>query len=82
MSIKQPPQIGGVMDLTPEQETDLKAKLEAIVQAFEPTDEQPVCDTFYVTATYNRDNEFKLNGDTVEYLLQPQTEEQTPITGV
>jgi hypothetical protein len=81
MSIKQPPQIGGVMDLTPEQETDLKAKLEAIVQAFEPTDEQPVCDTFYIKATYNRENDFKLNGDSVEWILRPeeQPDEETVV---
>jgi hypothetical protein len=79
---KQPPQIGGIMELTPEQTTDLRGKLTAIVASFVETDEQPVCDVFYITSTYNKANtDFPLNGDSVEWILRPQTEE-TPTEGV
>jgi hypothetical protein len=70
MAIKQPPFVNGEMTLTDTQVTDVKTKLQAIQAAFVPTDEQPVCDTFYITATYNKENQdFLLNGDTVEAVL-------------
>jgi hypothetical protein len=48
----------------------IRTKLQTIQAAFTPTDEQPVCDTFYITATYNRENpDFPINGDTAQYLL-------------
>lgn len=69
MALSKPPKINGLMALTDEQALDIQAKLVAIRENFEETDEQPVCDTFYLTATYNRENEFKINGDTVEMLM-------------
>ncbi|WP_066316997.1 hypothetical protein [Bacillus sp. FJAT-29814] len=70
MARLQPPHINGVMELTEEEQAEIKAKLVVIHDAFEETDEQPVCDTFYLTSTYNRENpEFPINGDTVESLL-------------
>jgi hypothetical protein len=70
MALKQPPYINGTMTLTDEQITDLQTKLVAIRDAFEPTDDVPICDTFYLTATYNRENvDFPINGDTCEYVL-------------
>ena len=70
MALKQPPFINGVMELTEEQATDIQAKLVAIRDAFDPTDEQPVCDTFYLTSTYNRANPtMPINGDTCQMLL-------------
>jgi hypothetical protein len=78
MAIKQPPFVNGEMTLTDTQVTDVKAKLQAIQAAFVPTDEQPVCDTFYLVSTYNKANaDFPINGDTADMLLaeeQPSTE--------
>jgi hypothetical protein len=76
--LKQPPNVNGIMQLTEEQILAIQAKLQAIQSAFEPTDEQPVCDTFYITATYNRENVgSECNGDTVEYILA-YVKEETP----
>jgi hypothetical protein len=73
MALKQPPFVNGEMTLTDEQIVDIKAKLVAIRDAFDPTDEQPVCDTFYITATYNKENiDFPINGDTCNALLTEQ----------
>jgi hypothetical protein len=70
MALKKPPFVNGVMELTAEQGTEIQVKLVAIRDAFDPTDEQPVCDTFYLTATYNLENpDFPINGDTCEFLL-------------
>lgn len=67
---KQPPNVNGVMNLTAEQTASIKAALTAIQSAFVETDEQPVCDTFYLTATYNQQNpDAPINGDTAEYVL-------------
>jgi hypothetical protein len=76
VAIKQPPNVNGEMELTEVQKTNIKAKLLVIQDAFVETDEQSVCDTFYLTATYNKENAFKINGDTCEMLL---AEEETPI---
>ena len=74
MALKKPPFINGLMDLTEEQATDIQAKLVVIRDAFDPTDEQPVCDTFYLTSTYNRENpDFPINGDTCNMLLAEET---------
>lgn len=73
------PQINGEMELTQEQVDAITVALVAIRDAFEETDEQPVCDTFYLTATYNKENTLKINGDTCEALLAAHdtpTEEQ------
>lgn len=67
---KQPPNVNGVMDLTTEQTASIKAALEVIQSAFVETDEQPVCDTFYLTATYNQQNpDAPINGDTCQFVL-------------
>jgi hypothetical protein len=80
MALSQPPKINGNMTLTDEQALDIQAKLVAIRDAFDPTDDQPVCDTFYLTSTYNRQNPtFPINGDTCQMLL---AEEPTPTEGV
>jgi hypothetical protein len=76
MAKLQPPSINGEMDLTEVQATNIQVKLLTIKNSFVETDEQPVCDTFYLTSTYNKENEFKINGDTCEMLL---VEEETPI---
>lgn len=71
MALKQPPHINGIDEsLTEDRILVIQAYLQAIQTAFEPTDEQPVCDTFYVTSTYNKANVGKeINGDTCEYCL-------------
>ena len=86
MALSQPPKINGEMTLTDAQIKDITMKLVDIRTAFEETDEQPVCDTFYITSTYNRLNTFKINGDTCETLLglydNPVVEEETPTSEV
>lgn len=66
------------MTLTDEQAIDIKAKLIVIRDAFVETDEQPVCDTFYLVSTYNRENpDSPINGDTAQAILaeeQPSSE--------
>jgi len=69
MALKQPPEVNGIMDLTEDEVLEIQAKLQVIVSAFEPTDDQFYCDTFYMTAEYNRENEAKINGDTASYCL-------------
>lgn len=67
---QQPPQINGIMPLTDAQIAEIKAKLQAIQAAFVPTDEHPVCDTFYLVSTYNEQNVgAEINGDTAEFIL-------------
>jgi hypothetical protein len=74
MALKQPPYVNGEMTLTDEQITEIHDKLVTIREAFDPTDEQPVCDTFYLTSTYNRENPtFPINGDTCNALLAEET---------
>jgi hypothetical protein len=74
----QPPFIDGVMELTDEEKAQFKEQLVAIRDAFVETDEQPVCDTFYITSTYNREHsDAPINGDTCVALLSeeiPQSE--------
>jgi hypothetical protein len=58
------------MELTEAEILDIKVKLQAIQTAFVSADEQPICDTFYLTATYNKQNAgSEINGDTCEYIL-------------
>jgi hypothetical protein len=72
----RPPNTNGIMELTKAEETDIRAKLEAIQTDFVGTDEQPMCDTFYITSSYNKENVGnEINGDTVQFLLQPIVEE-------
>jgi hypothetical protein len=81
MALKQPPYVNGEMTLTEEEVLEIQAKLITIRDAFDPTDEQPVCDTFYLTSTYNRENPtFPINGDTCNAILN--AEEVTPVEGV
>lgn len=70
MTFINPPHTNGTMQLTPEERSEIKEKLVVIVSEFVPTMEQPEIDTFYITATYNRENEFKINGDTAINILQ------------
>lgn len=73
MALSQPPKINGIMTgLTDAQILDIQTKLVAIRDAFDPTDDQPVCDTFYLTSTYNKANDLKINGDTCQMLLQEE----------
>lgn len=66
----QPPIVDGIMSFTTAETTTIKTKLNAIKTAFKPTDEQPVCDTFYLVATYNKQNVGKeINGDTAEVIF-------------
>jgi hypothetical protein len=78
MAKLQPPHVNGEMELTEEEQADITAKLQVIIENFEETDEQPVCDTFYIASTYNRDNNLKINGDTAQVLLS----EETPVSEV
>lgn len=69
---KTAPFRAGLVNLTDEEKSATKTELHVIADSFEPTDEQPICDTFYLTAAFNRENFAEgraLNGDTVEYLL-------------
>jgi hypothetical protein len=70
MALSQPPIVNGEMNLTDEQIIDIQGKLIVIRDSFDPTDEEPVCDTFYLTSTYNRENpSFPINGDTCSSLF-------------
>lgn len=69
MTFVNPPSTNGVMVLTDEEKVEIKGKLEAISSSFIPSIEQPELSTFYVVATYNKDNDFKINGDTYEALM-------------
>jgi hypothetical protein len=74
----RPPNTNGIMELTEKEQMEIKAKLGIIKSNFVKTDDKPFCDTFYITATYNRENpDMPINGDTCEMLLaedQPQSE--------
>jgi hypothetical protein len=66
----QAPHVNGLMELTEEQVVELKSKLVAIQEAFEPTEGQPVLDLFYIVATYNKENpDAVINGDTAQAVL-------------
>lgn len=71
--LEQPPNVNGIMSLTSAQKAAIKTKLKTIQTAFTPTDEQPVCDTFYLVSTYNKQNVGnEINGDTTEFILGTQ----------
>jgi hypothetical protein len=73
--------VNGEMVLTDEQVKTIKDQLLQIQTAFVPSDEQPVCDTFYLVSTYNKANQtLPINGDTAEMLLAE--EQPTEETGV
>lgn len=66
----QPPHTNGIMDLSASERKAIKAKLVAIRDAFVPSDETAVADTFYLVSTYNRQNPTSpINGDTAEFVL-------------
>jgi hypothetical protein len=76
---KLPPSVNGVADLTAAQIKTIYGKLIVIRDAFVETDEQPVCDTFYLVATYNKANKGnEVNGDTAEYVLSVGDPNVTP----
>lgn len=65
-----PPNVNGIAELTAAETATILTKLQAIQTAFIATDDQPVCDTFYITATYNKANKGKeINGDTAQFIL-------------
>lgn len=67
---KQPPHINGVAELTAEEITAMYDKLTVIQGTFVESDDQPVCDTFYLVSTYNKQNVgSEINGDTAQYVL-------------
>jgi hypothetical protein len=69
--MSQPPNTDGIMLLTQAEIDAIKTKLQTIQSAFVPTDDTPVCSTFYLTATYNQQNpDAPINGDTCEYILR------------
>jgi hypothetical protein len=75
MSSKQPPHVNGVMELTEQEQTTIREKLTAIRDNFIESDEHIVADTFYITATYNRENpDLPINGDTCQTLLSEPEE--------
>lgn len=68
--MQQPPNVNGLMQLTAVEKSAIKVKLDGIIAAFVPTDEQPKSDTFYIVSNYNRENPgITINGDTVETIL-------------
>lgn len=69
--IKQPPYTNGIMVLSNQESEVIRIRMNAIITAFDPTDEQPVCDTFYIVSTYNQQNPGDpINGDTAEFILK------------
>lgn len=66
---------GLVAGLEDEKVIDIKNKLVAIQEAFEPTEDVAVCDTFHLVVAYTKKhgkdaNFVAINGDTAEYCLQ------------
>lgn len=67
---QQPPYANGIMDLSVSERKAIKAKLVDIRDAFVPTEETAVADTFYLVSTYNQQNPSSpINGDTAEHVL-------------
>jgi hypothetical protein len=70
MNQYEAPHVNGVMELTETKSATIKGKLLAIQEAFEPSHEQPVADTFYIVSTYNKENpSAPINGDTAQAIL-------------
>jgi hypothetical protein len=85
MSNYEAPHVDGVMELEVEQKATIKEKLVAIQESFVASHEQPICDTFYLVSTYNKENPNEvINGDTAADVLrpveviEPPIEEETP----
>ena len=71
LSIKQPPFVNGIMDLSDIQKNDIIAKLNVIKSGFVASDDFLICDTFFLVSNYNRQNvRNEINGDTCEFLLR------------
>ncbi len=71
------------MELTEAEFTTLAGELLTIRDGFVETDEQPVCDTFYIVSTYNKvHTDSPINGDTCEYVLSNVEVVETPIEEV
>jgi hypothetical protein len=81
MALKKAPYVNGIVEgLSEEEILSIQEKLQAIQAEFDPTDEQPTCDTFYLVVTYvknhSSDTDFILiNGDTAEHCLAYVKEE-------
>lgn len=81
MALKKPPFVNGLCSFVDNDAICMavQTKLNDIRTAFVETDDQPVCDTFYITATYNSTvagtkmydtNTYPVvNGDTVQHCL-------------
>jgi hypothetical protein len=80
MLFVQPPHTNGVMELLEEEKEEIRAKLIVIQEAFKETDEHPVCDTFYLTATYNAENVGnEINGDTCQMILVEEPPQESEV---
>lgn len=79
----QPPYCDGEVQLTDAKKETLKNQLQTIIDAFVPTDDYPICNTFYLVVAHTKKHGAQstftqLNGDTVEALLRPTVTEETP----
>lgn len=69
------PHVNGIVGgLTEVQTLSIQGKLRSILDAFIPSYEQPVADTFYLVVTYTGTHSaevgyIQINGDTAEYCL-------------
>jgi hypothetical protein len=84
MNFPQPPEVNGILELTEEQTLSIQEKLVTIQNEFQPSYDQPVCDTFYLVVTYTQKHEkdadfIRINGDTAQHVLSFSTE-TTPDT--
>jgi hypothetical protein len=78
---KQPPYTNGVMDLTEKEILLVKGRLQEIADEFVPDMYNEQINTFYLTATYNRENPKEcINGDTCEMVLAYQGETGEELT--
>lgn len=74
---KNPPLVNGVMDLSPSNIVDIKAKLTAIQEQFTPTDEEEILSVHGLVSRYNIVNpEAPINGDTAQFIIS--YEDSTP----
>lgn len=90
----QPPNINGTCQFVDNDAICMavQSKLNDIRTAFQPSADQDVCNTFYITATYNRtvagtaidatNNYPIINGDTAEHCLALFDEANTQSTGM
>lgn len=79
----QPPFCNGELQLSDTKSTTLKNQLQAIIDDFVPTEQYPVCNTFYLVVAHTKKHGAQstftqLNGDTVEALLRPTEEVVEP----